>query len=183
MKNRRSKKVYFVFSIFSFIAFFLIAEAFLHLSNMSDRVGGKFSFHVRNVDNDLRHDYNVECPFLLWRPRPGKSKSDSSISINQNGFRDREYGLEKPPHTWRMLALGDSSTFGVGVDLDQTYHEVLERRLNREFGDSGWTFEVINGGVTGFTSYQCLGMYEQFGVRYEPDVVTLYAGINDLFPE
>ena len=51
-------------------------------------------------------------------------------SINSLGFRDRrEYSLEKPPNTFRILVLGDSVTFGHGTLDDTTYPYLLEQQL------------------------------------------------------
>lgn len=70
------------------------------------------------------------------------------VAINSDGLRGREINTPKPPHTFRILAVGDSVTFGYGVREEDTYVKVLERRLNE--GESGGReFEVLNGGTLG----------------------------------
>jgi len=52
------------------------------------------------------------------------------VEISSQGFRDREYPLEKPPGTVRVLMLGDSTTLGWGQRLEESTPKVLEARLN-----------------------------------------------------
>jgi acyl-CoA thioesterase-1 len=48
----------------------------------------------------------------------------------------------------RIVALGDSLTAGLGLNPDQAYPALLQRRLN----DAGLKYEVVNAGVSGDTS-------------------------------
>ena len=90
----------------------------------------------------------------------------TSIRINALGLReDREYG-RKPPGTYRILAIGDSFTMGVNVELEDTYVKVLERLL--ESGSDGQTYEVINAGVPGYNTRQELTYLREEGFKLEP---------------
>jgi hypothetical protein len=42
-------------------------------------------------------------------------------NINSHGLRDREFPLTKPTRTFRILALGDSFTYGYAIKLEETY--------------------------------------------------------------
>ena len=68
-----------------------------------------------------------------------------TIETSSLGFRDREMAVDKPSGVFRILALGDSFTFGVGVEGNQAYPKVLETLLNRS-GGLGRRVEVINAG-------------------------------------
>jgi lysophospholipase L1-like esterase len=76
----------------------------------------------------------------------------------------------------RILCIGDSHTYGGGVERDQTYPAQLQRLLDeREPG----RHSVLNLGLPGMSTTQLrhrLGIWLQ---RYEPDVVILWAGVND----
>jgi len=123
----------------------------------------------------------VEDPLLMWSPQPNFQGTffDSPVRINSLGFRDQEYALNKDKNTFRVVVLGDSTTFGLGVNsIAKTYHTLLEEKLNNDF-DGTMNYEVINGGVTGYTSYQGLQVYKHKLSRFEPDVVLFYFGIND----
>ena len=63
-------------------------------------------------------------------------------AINALGLRDRQdLQAEKPPGTRRVLFLGDSVTFGLEVDLEETLVKQVESMLDRA--------ECINMGVSG----------------------------------
>ena len=54
------------------------------------------------------------------------------VKINSKGLRDNEYPYEKPDDTYRILMLGDSFTFGYGVNIEDTMAKVLEENLNKK---------------------------------------------------
>lgn len=68
----------------------------------------------------------------------------SKVHINSLGFRDREYEVVKPDNAYRIFVLGDSFTFGWGVNNGEAYPEVLERELDALYNAT--TFEVLNLG-------------------------------------
>ena len=55
---------------------------------------------------------------------------EDSFEFNSHGLRDREYGPAEPG-IFRILALGDSFTFGDGVRADQAWSKQLESSLRR----------------------------------------------------
>src|SRR6202521_5424036 len=69
----------------------------------------------------------------------------ADVAINSQGLRDKEYTLRKPSGTYRVMMLGDSTTFGWGVPVDATVAKILEQKLNA--ADLGRSFEVVNAGV------------------------------------
>ena len=75
----------------------------------------------------------------------------------------------------RILALGDSCTFGLGVNDDKTWPVQLQSLLDAK----GLDAEVINGGVPGYTSYQGLRFLETQGLKMKPDIVVVCFGFND----
>src|SRR5437870_3991698 len=66
------------------------------------------------------------------------------VKINSQGLRDKEYPLVKAPGTYRIMMLGDSTTFGWGDRAEDTAAKMLERKLNAEPTFGGWNFEVLN---------------------------------------
>src|SRR5438045_8089957 len=51
------------------------------------------------------------------------------VTTNRWGMRGRDVSQQKPAGTKRILILGDSYTFGLYVNDDETYPAVLERLL------------------------------------------------------
>lgn len=101
------------------------------------------------------------------------------VHINALGFRDpREYALEKPPGTIRILVLGDSVTFGHGARFETTYPYLLEQRLRHAWPDVAW--QVWNLGVPGYATSQALAYLHEVGPRFAPDLVVVGVFVNDL---
>ncbi len=104
---------------------------------------------------------------------------DFTVRINSRGLRDREFSFTKPPGVYRILVLGDSHTFGWGVEMEETYARRLERRLNSA-RRVNTRVEVINCGVPAMgTAHQILFL-ETEGWRYRPDAILLGFFFNDV---
>jgi len=99
------------------------------------------------------------------------------IRINSYGFRDYEYSLEKPANTYRIIALGDSHTFGAGVNLTDSYPKILEQLLN-ERNDSR-KYEVLNFGIPGANLVEKIELLKEKGVSFNPDLVILQWNADD----
>ena len=114
---------------------------------------------------------------LGWTHFPGQhsrfAHTDFSIDvkINSSGLRDTEYALERTKNKRRMLVLGDSFGWGFGVEIEDRFSEILERKY------PNW--EIINASVSGYsTDQQYLYLKEQ-GIRFQPDVICLLFCDND----
>ncbi len=104
-----------------------------------------------------------------------------SYRFNSLGFRGPDYAIPAPPGTFRILALGDSYTMGVGVHEQDTFAAQLENRLNSAAGVRGQPirYEVINAGVGGYSTREERLSYELFSSAYMPRVVLLTMVYND----
>ena len=104
------------------------------------------------------------------------------VLINSLSLRNPETTYAKPPGRYRILALGDSWTFGFRVAEPDSYPRQLERVLNeraRARGDPA-RFEVINSGVIGYATTQEAAYLRARGRRFEPDLVLVaYYPVND----
>ena len=115
---------------------------------------------------------------LGWHHRPGQSgrfakqQFDTSVEINQHGLRDRDYPLQRVEGMERVLVLGDSFTWGFGVEQEQVFTEVIEK--------SRQDVEVINAGVSGYSPDQELIWLREQGMRFQPDLVLLVLSGNDV---
>jgi hypothetical protein len=101
------------------------------------------------------------------------------VNLNSHGLRDEEIPYTKPPDERRILALGDSVTFGWGVSQGETFSDILELLLKAETGKK---WQVINAGVNGYNSEQEATYLRIEGMRYHPDIVILTYVVNDADP-
>ena len=178
MLNRaNSLLVHVAIVILSVLFILLFIEGVCRALDLTNKFDADFKFYIHSVDRDLKEAYNIEDAGLMWTPKPGFN--DGVIQINAHGFRGREILLQKASHFIRVLCLGDSSTFGMRVSTAETNPALLEEKLNHEFNYSGFRFEVINAGVTGYTSAQALNLYKYKGISFRPDIVTFQLGFND----
>lgn len=86
---------------------------------------------------------------------------------NSLGWRGtREYLYEKTAG-YRVLMLGDSFTYGIGVDDAQTFAALMERDLK----DDGLSVEVLNAGCPGKGTDYALKVLQTEGRKFHPDLV------------
>jgi hypothetical protein len=120
---------------------------------------------------------------LQNRPYAAGYKRTSEFSVhvrvNSKGLRGPEIDHRKPPGTFRAIVLGDSFTFALQVEEDDTFVNRLGERLEQTTG-ADVVFETINGGADGWTTVNEYVWLTTEGYRYEPDLIVLmfYAG-ND----
>ncbi len=131
-----------------------------------------------------RPDLYVEDSSVGKRMRPGwrGNEFEAPGTINSKGLRNPEIAYEKPAGTFRILALGDSWTFGFRMNEPDAYPRQLERLLNASAAARGDTrqIDVINAGVVGYSTDQEAAYLATEGWKYSPDLVLVnYYPVND----
>ena len=118
---------------------------------------------------------------LFWSMRPNLRIlfQGVMISTNELALRSAPVG-PKQKNEFRILSLGESTTFGAGVENDETYSARLEYILNNTLHTN--RFKVINAGVSGYTSFQSLLYLKKRGFKLSPDLVLFYHEYNDYLP-
>ena len=116
---------------------------------------------------------------IPYELNPNVSKFHESVlfEINSDGFRDREFPLEKPEGITRIAVVGDSFAFGHGLPIEHTISRQLEGILNEEGSTN--RFEVMNFGVSGFTTVDELAFFKSKALKYQPDVLLIVYFLND----
>jgi len=76
----------------------------------------------------------------------------------------------------RILAIGDSTTFGLGVDDEQTWCAQLQKLLDPDRE----VIEVVNAGVIGYSVFQCRRRFEGLLDDLDPVLTLVTAGHNDI---
>jgi len=115
----------------------------------------------------------VPHPDLIWRLAP---KAAGNLKTNELGLRDTAYD---PRADVTILLLGDSVSWGDGIPhVEDVYPQRLERLLAD--GDPSRSYEVINSGVPGYSTFQQAAYLDMYGLALEPDLVILQFCLNDV---
>ena len=99
------------------------------------------------------------------------------ITYNKDGFRDREL-VPKQKGVYRVMVIGDSFTFGVGIQTQQRYSDQLEALLRTHY--PAQSIEVLNlsaGGNSTATERDLLRKYQD---RVDPNLIIVGFCLNDL---
>lgn len=146
------------------------------LLRVFDPIGIQYVYEIKRYFRNT-----VADDILAYRHRPSYRSilQGVDISINGQGFRGPEFQTEKPPHTDRILILGDSVVFGWGVGQDETFPTRVERLLQSQ----GERVEVIPAGVCSWNTRTEYEFTRTVGVNYRPDVLVLVVVFNDIEPK
>lgn len=118
-------------------------------------------------------------PLLGPRLRPNSRARlvQSPISINSLGFRGPEIPAAKGD-AYRIVALGESTTFGITLDEDHhPWPELLEQMIRQRL-KLRRPVQVINAGIPGYRLDQNLHRLPRDILPLRPDIVISYHGIN-----
>jgi lysophospholipase L1-like esterase len=99
----------------------------------------------------------------------------TNVSVNQHGFRGAEVDLDASGRT-RIIALGDSVTFGNDLAYAETWPAALERELHK----AGQSADVLNLALGGYDTMQEVATLEAIGLEFRPAHVILGYCVNDL---
>lgn len=120
-------------------------------------------------------------PGLVYELAPNKRSfaRGAMVETNAYGMRDREPLPEHTAGLYRIVVLGDSFTFGQGVSEDETYPTILESLLNRAPERTQRSYDVLNLGVSGYTTQDEALLLEHRGMKWSPRLVIIGYVLND----
>lgn len=124
-----------------------------------------------------RDDWYILSRDLGWVNRPNFSGEWFERGRNPRGFDDRGFAsldtqqLATDNNRSRIIALGDSSTFGWGIRAEHTFTEVLDKQLP--------DFDIINFGVLGYSSFQGSQRFLKQGLALHPTLIIASFNFND----
>ena len=112
-----------------------------------------------------------------YRLRPGTWVH--GLRVNAHGYFDEPFSVEKPPGTFRIVALGDSFAVGM-VPYQNNFLTLVERDLNAR-RPGGRRVEVYNMGILATAFREYLHVLKTEGLSYAPDwvLVCVFVG-NDI---
>lgn len=142
-------------------------------------IGSRYIYPVEMAHfvgcNGKPTDIMLDDPEVESRLKPnfcGKlvgSEFQNSIHTNSSGFRDSQGFVKEKDGAYRIFGLGDSYTFGWGVEQDQIYLNILAKKLEAQLGRK---IQMFNLGVWGYGTIQEIKVFQEFK-DYAPDLVIL----------
>ena len=163
----------FVFLFFVLIVCFIIAEGVFRLYGYiqtKDLVFQGQGLHAKVENPKLGH---------VLLPNLSITRDNGLVyQTNSDGLRDKEYNVLHPKDVYRIVIIGDSVTFGSGVNQSNIYPEILESELNKDIANN-YKIEVLNLGVSGYSTVSELELFKLKGLKYTPNLVVLAYVLND----
>ena len=114
----------------------------------------------------------IPVPYISYVPDPAYP------GHNDLGYRGSEIAIPKPPGVYRIVSMGGSTTYSTGTTEEESYPAFLESILRDDYGYNN--VEVINAGVSGYTSWEVLSSFAFRVLELEPDMLIYYGALNDL---
>lgn len=160
------KKIIISIVIVELIAVIVLAFVFLNARNsVAGAITGEF-LSFPSPGGGYQYYYEHLPDVIIGKDTFGKSV----YNINSDTLNSvKDYSVQKPANTYRIITLGDSWTFGLYVNTEDNWPSVLERKLNSTC--KGKNYEVINLAVEGYDTAYSLERYRRRGTKYKPDLV------------
>ena len=159
-------------SLVTLLAFLVVTEGIVRLVGVDTYVQNRFFTLNRALDYP---DVFKKDRTLFWRLRPDRDVTSlffegRTYHINSLGLRGDEVSDVK--NKMRVVALGNSCTFGWGIPDGQTFCDRLQDML-------GESFNVINAGIPGYSTYQGMKFLQSDILKLHPDVLLVLFSWND----
>lgn len=154
-------RFYIAAALLAALATFILSEGVLRVSGF-----GNYWTLSRSAEPDLG-----------WIPQAHVrsaqlGEGEATIRTNRLGFRGPDFG-PKAEGTLRIAVLGDSFTEAVQVDEAQTWWGQLAPALDACQPAPRRAVEVLNFGVSGYSTAQALIALEKYALPAAPDIVVL----------
>lgn len=114
------------------------------------------------VGSKLRPNYEINLEI-----GDGTSYNVKTVDLGFENIGFRDDGIDGDVYG---VTLGDSFTFGEGVNMSDTWTEILERETGRDF---------VNMGVSGHGTEHELRFLREYGSKLEPEVIIVMFHEND----
>jgi len=93
------------------------------------------------------------------------------VKINSFSLRDYEFNKDKKQGTFRILAMGGSFTYGLGLPLERTYPKLLEGNLNKN--SISKYYQVINAGFPEYSLSSLVAYLKQKSSQLQPNLILI----------
>ena len=180
MSVQVSYKKQTIFGILLLLIMLIIVEIFLQIfpSNYecefsNHEIFDKYSqIEKDNMCKEYSNvSYNYDTPIKRLNPQNGEY-----VNINSDGFRGDFINFQD--QSYKIFVLGGSTVFGhVTSSDDKTIPAILETK----FHDKEISVQIINAGIPYATTIDERYYVEQNIVNYQPNLVIMYDGWNDIW--
>lgn len=176
------------------IYYFFLAFFFVLLAEFSSHIVLKQSDQGANVTVSSRHVFHPFRAFSLNTQYNRDFDSGGQKIHSDDGFRsDTVINKDKPDDVYRIIMLGGSTLYGIGatgiypstptLDNNQTVPHYLEKQIADYIIEQNIDkkVEVINAGVTAYTTFHHLVYFNEVLFEYSPDLLIFLDGHNDFY--
>jgi GDSL-like Lipase/Acylhydrolase family len=122
----------------------------------------------------------VADPVVGYYPAPHTDvvRYGGRVTINAYGMRSPEVEVDKPPETFRLFMIGDSTLYGGSyIDQERLYSRLVEHKLNAL--SSRGRVEVLAIGVNGWGPFHERGYVKRFGT-FGADLAVIHLPLDDV---
>ena len=160
-------------------ALLFVVEIFLRYG-----LGLHATYMERNGESGYQSAFGSMTPFWfqVFSPnveiRQPRTEFNHVRTTNSLGLAEREVSSEPSANEYRILALGDSFTEGVGTVDDSTWVRALGRKLTSAFPDKSIT--AINAGISGSDVYYEYMLLKERLLDLQPDLVIVAINNSDV---
>ncbi|HLF17556.1 MAG TPA: hypothetical protein VI749_01520 [Candidatus Omnitrophota bacterium] len=162
-------------AIFSVAALMLFLFLFFIIGEVMFRI-------FRGAPNPLSRTTQLSQEYL-FKPNSvleNRSSKHGEFSytahINRYGYRGADFAMPKEEGKLRVFAVGDSFTFGVGSQDNETIPYLIEENLKQQ----GLNTEVVNAGIGHASPLRHVVNFRNIHFKYGPDVVLLLLDMTDI---
>jgi len=131
-----------------------------------------------NLDDEAKKQLCLENLELQHTEAKLSPYQGQFLTINSHGFRGPEITIDKPANTYRIFAVGGSTTFGSGISDNESYPVYLQEKFDE--AELDFKVQVINAGIPGIGSEAELELIKNRLENYNPDLYIVYDGVNEL---
>lgn len=162
------------------LAFGVVAA--LLLAELGLRLSGRLETYSESNFGVYRSVLGSTKPSWLHLRTPSTSQQYTTadfafaLDTNREGMRDVEHLEANPQGLWRVVALGDSYTEGVGAAFEDSWPQRLAERLRTR----GLPVELLQAGVAGSDPFFSFALLEQQLLPYRPRLVLFLLNATDL---
>jgi lysophospholipase L1-like esterase len=170
---------YFIFSLITTLLFLLLLESgvrlFLFIKTRDDiyLLYGLVN-KAEDRQNKFEKVFDARGNCLYFKTMPS---DDPQNPVNALGFRGPEIPVKRD-NTERIVCLGGSTTYGLGLSYSNTYPKLLQDYLDKRAGAGH--YEVINAGIPAHKLSHIVEQVKQVILGLEPDVIILMDIFNNL---